>query len=109
MIKHIYDSPITNEEIKNAATNAFYQGEISFEELSNCLKELDEKPIFDGKLTDEELKRLQDASFTEEQIREIEDFLETNKNVLSGFLDIVGDDLVPTEQFFFNIKHMVNY
>lgn len=61
---------------------------------------------FDGKLTSEELKRLQDSLFTEKQIRAIEKFLEENKDVLSGFQDLVGDDLIPTKQFFFNIKHI---
>jgi len=31
---------------------------------------------------------------------------EENKNVLSGFQDLVGDDLIPTKQFFFNMKYL---
>lgn len=61
---------------------------------------------FNGKLTQEELKRLQNSLMNEKQIREIETFLEKNKDCLTGFCDLVGDDLVPTKQFFFNIKHI---
>ena len=61
---------------------------------------------FDGKLTEEELLRLRDASFTEKQIRAICDFVEEYKDYLSGLSDLVGDDLVPSNLFCFNIKHI---
>lgn len=63
---------------------------------------------YDGKLTQKELQKLQDALFTEEQIREIEHFLEANKKYLTSFIDLVGDDGVPTKQFLFNMKHIGN-
>ena len=58
---------------------------------------------FDGKLTKEELKMLKDSLVTEKQIRQIEEFLESNKEFLTGFSDLVGDDLIPSKQFYFNI------
>ena len=61
---------------------------------------------FDGKLTEEELLRLRDASFTEKQICKICNFVEEYKDYLSGFSDLVGDDLVPSNLFCFNIKHI---
>ncbi len=106
MIKHIYDSPITDDEILNAAKEAFQEGKISYDDYLSVIEELHAKPTFDGKLKTEELKRLQEALFTEKQIREIEHFVLENKNVLSGFQDLVGDDLIPSKQFLFNIKHI---
>lgn len=61
---------------------------------------------FDGKLTEQELLRLRDASFTKKQIRTICDFVEKYKDYLSSFSDLVGDDLVPSNLFCFNIKHI---
>jgi len=61
---------------------------------------------FDGKLTSEELTRLQEALFTEKQIREIEKFVYEHRESLNGFFDLVGDDLVPTKQFLFNMKRI---
>ncbi len=61
---------------------------------------------FDGKLTAEELKRLREALVSEKEIRKIEDFLEKYKSQLSGFVDIVGDDFIPSKLFPFNMKHL---
>lgn len=105
MIKHIYDEPITNEEILTAAREVYEAGDIGYEEFISCTQDT-KKPIFDGKLTDEELKRLQDALFTEKQIREIKKFVYDHRESLNGFFDLVGDDLVPTKQFLFNMKHI---
>ena len=63
---------------------------------------------FDGKLTKEELKMLKDSLVTEKQIRQIEEFLESNKELLTGFSDLVGDDLIPSKQFYFNMKYIGN-
>lgn len=61
---------------------------------------------FNGKLTEEELQRLRDNSFTEKQILEICNYVEKYKEYLSGFSDLVGDDLIPSNMFYFNIKHI---
>lgn len=62
---------------------------------------------FNGKLTEEELTNLKKAGITDRQIYKIEEFMNKYKNVLSGFSDLVGDDLVPQNKlFFFNIKHI---
>lgn len=106
MIKHIYDNPITDKEILEATREAFQEGTIGYGEYLHIIEELNDKPAFDGKLKSDELERLKDALFTEKQIREIENFVYENRNVLSGFQDLVGDDLVPTKQFLFNIKHI---
>lgn len=106
MIKHIYDEPITNEEIINAAKEAYEEGVISAEQLQECVNSLQEKQVFDGKLKPEELQRLHDAGFTEKQIQEIEKFVYDYRDSLNGFSDLVGDDLVPTKQFLFNMKHI---
>lgn len=68
--------------------------------------ELNEEMPFDGKLTEEELQRLRDADFSEKQIQIICDFVEEYKEYLSGFSDLVGDDLVPSNMFCFNIEHI---
>lgn len=62
--------------------------------------------IFDGKLTEEELIRLKNAGVTDKQITEIKLFLDKYKSVLNGFSDLVGDDMIPTKQFFFNMKYI---
>lgn len=65
-----------------------------------------DKLKFNGKLTEEELERLKIAGINSKQISEIEVFLDKYKSVLNGFSDIVGDDLIPTKQFFFNMKYI---
>lgn len=61
---------------------------------------------FNGKLTQEEIEMLRNSLISEKQIREISVFLENHKDSLTGFCDLVGDDKIPTKQFFFNIKHI---
>jgi len=63
---------------------------------------------YNGKLSDEELERLKNASISDKQIEQIKIFLEENKELLSGFEDVVGDKQIPTKQFFFNIKYIGN-
>lgn len=56
--------------------------------------------IYDGELNNEELERLKSVPISESKIEQIKNFLEQNKKLLSGFEDIVGDDQIPTKQFF---------
>lgn len=67
-----------------------------------------EKEKFNGKLTPEETLYLMQHGVTTSQIMEIEQFLEKYKDALTGFTDVVGDDKIPTEQFYFNVKHIAH-
>lgn len=75
--------------------------------MSGIEKNIESKELnFNGKLTEVELERLKKAGINNKQISEIEEFLDKYKSVLNGFSDIVGDDLIPTKQFFFNMKYI---
>lgn len=60
---------------------------------------------FDGKLKKEELQKLRENLVSEKDIRQIEYYLEKYKHVLSGYRDLVGDNLIPDKLFLFNLKH----
>ena len=63
------------------------------------------KKEFDGKLSSEELTELKEKLTNEKEIRKIEYYLEKYKSHLSGYRDLVGDNLVPDKFFLFNLKH----
>lgn len=63
---------------------------------------------FDGKLTTEEILKLMQAGVTTTEIMQIEEFLTKYKDSLTSFIDVVGDDFIPTKQFYFNIKHIAH-
>lgn len=60
---------------------------------------------FDGKLTDEELKKLNEANVSEKDIEKINKILFKYRDHLTGYQDLVGDDIVPGKWFFFNLEH----
>ncbi len=61
---------------------------------------------FDGQLKTEELSKLREANFTDDEIRQIQAFVLKYCQALSGFEDLVGDELVPSGRFIKNIKKM---
>lgn len=72
------------------------------------MKNIESINEFDGKLTETEIELLRESNLSEKQIKQIDDFLNQYKNVLSGFSDLVGDEKVPinNKQFLFNLKHI---
>lgn len=98
--------PLTKEEeIIDIALQEYLKDSISLEEYFLWLYPKEAK-TFDGKLTKEELARLMSAGFTSKQITDIENFVMSKRNYLSGFHDLVGDELIPSKQFLFNMKHI---
>lgn len=72
------------------------------------------KNSFDGKLKKEELEKLKIALSNEKnstskkvdkKITKIEELLEKYKDHLTGFSDLVGDTGIPSNMFYFNMKH----
>ena len=105
MIKHIYDEPFTEEEIKKATEEAYKEGTISVDEYQAIINEKEKTNTFDGKLSKEELNELREKLVSEKKIRKIEHYLTRYKEHLSGYKDLVGDDLVFDNLFLFNLKH----
>lgn len=98
--------PLTKEEeLIEIASIEYINNKINIKEYLEFLYPKENK-VFDGKLTTEEIERLEKAGFTPKQIEEIKNFIMEKKDYLSGFHDLVGDDLIPTKQFLFNIKHI---
>lgn len=72
------------------------------------------KNAFDGKLKKEELILLKESLIMQKnstpekvnnKIKKIEVLLEKYKEHLTGFKDLVGDTGIPSNMFYFNIKH----
>ncbi len=109
----IINNKYTPEEIEQIVNSLFqeendiYLRRILTEKEVEILKQIllwhqqEIKTVFDGKLKPEELQKLKvNPKISEKQIEKIEDYLENNKDYLSGFSDIVGDTGVPSKLFF---------
>ena len=60
---------------------------------------------FDGKLTAEQKDYLIRHKVSDKKIRLIEYYLDTYKDGLTDYVDLVGEELKPGSMFFFNMKH----
>ena len=85
----------------------FTKDEIDFLTLSLISEDI--KLAFDGKFQKEELEELRKALISEKDIQKIEFYLEKYKDYLTGYRDLVGDNLVPNMKLFLPLLNNLGY
>lgn len=102
-------NPIISEDILEALELTYQKQLISSEEYHSILAEIKQEIAsrgkYDGKLTTEEQKTLEDAKVSAKDINKIKAYLKKYKDHLTSLNDLVGDTGVPSKLFYFNMDH----
>ncbi len=113
-LQKIFNNTFTKEELNKLIILLFDENKSNLltktekENLGLLLLDIDVKFLFNGKLTDSELAILK-SKLNDKKIKTLEEYLEKHQNNLNGYIDLVGDTLIPDEKlFFFMLKHFGN-